>query len=209
MSISLPTPGNMEVSESITRKQRMNEVFAKESIIKYFPGEEPFSGRLPAAEGDDDCLVNLDASHPGFIPAETGGEDDPVEPPDPPGASSSRHGDAEDPGWLRPVEDLDAYTLHAQNAALERARHEWQEAREALIDDCVHQRFQLRQEFDREREALCLQLQKDWEQQECDLLQAVEQSKQELLQEVQQLRALHLQQTESIAAQNAERIQFQ
>uniref|UniRef100_A0ACB8GGB4 Uncharacterized protein n=1 Tax=Sphaerodactylus townsendi TaxID=933632 RepID=A0ACB8GGB4_9SAUR len=138
----------------------------------------------------------------------TGGEDDLVEPPDPPGGSSSHH-DAEDPGWSGPGKDLDAYTLHAQHAALEKAKREWQEAQEALIDDCVHQRFQLCQEFDREREALYLQLQKDREQQQHELLQAAEQSKQELLREVQQLWALHLRQTESSATQNAEHVQIQ
>uniref|UniRef100_A0ACB8EMV1 Uncharacterized protein n=1 Tax=Sphaerodactylus townsendi TaxID=933632 RepID=A0ACB8EMV1_9SAUR len=166
--------------------------------------------RCPVADdGDDDHLVNMDASHPGSLPAGTCGEDDLVEPPDPPGASSSHHEDADDPGWSGPGEDLDAYTLHEQHAVLERAKQEWQEAREAFIDDRVHQWFQLRQEFDREREALYLQLQKDRKQQERELLQAAEQSKQELLREVQQLRALHLRQTESSAAQNTERIQIQ
>uniref|UniRef100_A0ACB8FXR4 Uncharacterized protein n=1 Tax=Sphaerodactylus townsendi TaxID=933632 RepID=A0ACB8FXR4_9SAUR len=164
---------------------------------------------LPAAEEDDECLVNLEASHPEFVPEEIGSEDVPAEPPNPPGASSSHHGDVEDPGWVSPVEDFDAYTLHAQHEALERAKCEWQQAREALIDDRVHQRIQLRQELDREREALYLQLQTDREQQERDLLQVAEQSKQELLREVQQLWALHLQRTESSSAQNAERVQIQ
>uniref|UniRef100_A0ACB8GF93 Uncharacterized protein n=1 Tax=Sphaerodactylus townsendi TaxID=933632 RepID=A0ACB8GF93_9SAUR len=115
-------------------------------LDRYF--EDPaVTGRwqtcLVADEVDDKCLVNLEASHPGSLPTETGGEDDMVEPPDPPGASSSRHGDAEDPGWSEPGEDLDMYTLHAQHEALERAKREWQEAREALIDDRVHQHFQL------------------------------------------------------------------
>uniref|UniRef100_A0ACB8F1M0 Uncharacterized protein n=1 Tax=Sphaerodactylus townsendi TaxID=933632 RepID=A0ACB8F1M0_9SAUR len=134
---------------------------------------------LPATE-EDGCLVNLGVSHPGLPSVDTGEWEDildePPDPPDPPGATSSRHGDVETPD-----EDLDAFTLHAQHEALQRAKRDWQQAREALIDDRVHQRLQLRQEFEWEREALYLQLQKDCEQQGQDLLQAAEQSKQELL----------------------------
>uniref|UniRef100_A0ACB8FC57 Uncharacterized protein n=1 Tax=Sphaerodactylus townsendi TaxID=933632 RepID=A0ACB8FC57_9SAUR len=120
----------------------------------------------------------------------TYGEDEPVEPLNPPAAGSSHHGDAVDPGWPGPRDDPDPFILHAQHTALERAKCEWQEAHEALIDDCVHQWFHLREEFDREREVLYRQLQMDREQQERELLQAAEQSKQDLLREVQQLRAL-------------------
>uniref|UniRef100_A0ACB8GF72 Uncharacterized protein n=1 Tax=Sphaerodactylus townsendi TaxID=933632 RepID=A0ACB8GF72_9SAUR len=140
---------------------------------------------LPATE-EDECLVNLGAPHPGLPSVDTGeGEDvldEPPDPPDPPGATSSRHGDVETPD-----EDLDAFTLQAQHEALQRAKRDWQQAREALIDDQVHQQLQLHQEFEREREALYLQLQKDREQQERELLQAAEQSKQELLRELQHL----------------------
>uniref|UniRef100_A0ACB8FCR3 Uncharacterized protein n=1 Tax=Sphaerodactylus townsendi TaxID=933632 RepID=A0ACB8FCR3_9SAUR len=135
---------------------------------------------LPAADEDDEGLVNLVALQPRILATEAGDDDVSDELPDPPGASSSRHGDVE-----VPVEDLDAFTLHAQHEAL------------------------LRQEFDRKREALYLQLQKDHEQQERNLLQAAEQSKQELLQEVQHLRSLQLRHTEGTAAQQAERIQLQ
>uniref|UniRef100_A0ACB8F7V5 Uncharacterized protein n=1 Tax=Sphaerodactylus townsendi TaxID=933632 RepID=A0ACB8F7V5_9SAUR len=184
----------------------LDRYFDDPTTTDYWQSAQP---RLPTTEEDDEGLVNLDASHPELLPMEAGGEDIPVEPPDPLGASSSRHGDVGDPGWEAPVEDLDAYTLHAQHEALERAKREWQQAREALIDDRVHQWIQLRHEFNRERETLYLQLQKDHEQQERDLLQAAEQSKQELLREVQQFRTLQLWRPKHSAAQQAERIQLQ
>uniref|UniRef100_A0ACB8GF01 Uncharacterized protein n=1 Tax=Sphaerodactylus townsendi TaxID=933632 RepID=A0ACB8GF01_9SAUR len=63
---------------------------------------------LPATKEDVD-LVNLDASHP-RLPSIDTGEDEELDEPNPPRASSSRQGDVEAPDG-----DLDAFTLHAQH----------------------------------------------------------------------------------------------
>uniref|UniRef100_A0ACB8E6J5 Uncharacterized protein n=1 Tax=Sphaerodactylus townsendi TaxID=933632 RepID=A0ACB8E6J5_9SAUR len=103
---------------------------------------------LPAIE-EDEGLLNLGASRPGLPSLYTAEEEDVLdEPPDPPEATSSRHGDVETLD-----KDLDALTLHAQHEALQRAKRDWQQAREALIDDRVYQRLQIHQQFEREREA--------------------------------------------------------
>uniref|UniRef100_A0ACB8FFY2 Uncharacterized protein n=1 Tax=Sphaerodactylus townsendi TaxID=933632 RepID=A0ACB8FFY2_9SAUR len=128
----------------------------KRGMQAYWPDED--------IEGEQ--LVNLDASNPGSLPPGAYGEDELVEPLNPPRVGSSHHGDADDPGWPETRDDPDPFTLHAPYAALEQAKREWQEAREALIDDCVHQQFQLREEFDKERKVLYHQLQRDQEQQE-------------------------------------------
>uniref|UniRef100_A0ACB8F297 Uncharacterized protein n=1 Tax=Sphaerodactylus townsendi TaxID=933632 RepID=A0ACB8F297_9SAUR len=146
-------------------------------------------------------MLNPGASCPG-LPSHYPEEDvleEPPDPPNPPGATLSRQGDVETLD-----DDLDAFTLHAQHEALQRAKRDWQQAREALVDE-----LQLHQEFECEREALYLQLQKDRKQQEHDLLQAAEKSKQELLQELQHLRSLHQRETDGVAAQQAERQQLQ
>uniref|UniRef100_A0ACB8FSV4 Uncharacterized protein n=1 Tax=Sphaerodactylus townsendi TaxID=933632 RepID=A0ACB8FSV4_9SAUR len=110
--------------------------------------------RWPDKDVERKQLVNLDASNPGSLPPGAYGEDELVEPLNPPGAASLHHGEADDPE----ADDPDPFTLHGHHAALERAKREWQEAHEALIDDRVHHWFQLREEFDREREVLYRQL---------------------------------------------------
>uniref|UniRef100_A0ACB8F135 Uncharacterized protein n=1 Tax=Sphaerodactylus townsendi TaxID=933632 RepID=A0ACB8F135_9SAUR len=121
-----------------------------------------------------------------------------------PGATSSRH---EDLGW--PRSEPDPSLLHAQHEALEKAKREWQEACEALIEDRLQQKLRLEEELEREKEALQLQFQHDCEQQERDFLQAAEQSKQVLLRQRESLRVLRAQGDVNSAMQKAEHLQLQ
>uniref|UniRef100_A0ACB8FIV0 Uncharacterized protein n=1 Tax=Sphaerodactylus townsendi TaxID=933632 RepID=A0ACB8FIV0_9SAUR len=169
--------------------------------------ELPESGAvaaLPAVEEEEGLIDLRRGSRLRLSFAEGLGDGEPEEPPDPPGATSSRH---EDLGL--PRGDPDPSLLHAQHEALEKAKREWQQACEALIEDRLQQRIRFQEELEWEKKALHLQFQQDREKQERKFLQAAEQSKQDLLRQRQSLKALRVQGDVDSAVQRAERLQLQ
>uniref|UniRef100_A0ACB8ECY7 Uncharacterized protein n=1 Tax=Sphaerodactylus townsendi TaxID=933632 RepID=A0ACB8ECY7_9SAUR len=150
-------------------KVAIREVPLRESLEFGMP-QSGAMATLPMAEGDvleprrssrfklsfADELVDEEPEDP----TESSVDEEPEEPLVLPAATSS----GRDNLGL-PHGEPDPYLLHAQHESLEKIKREWQEAREALLEEHLQQRIRFQEELEREKEALYLQLQQDREKQ--------------------------------------------
>uniref|UniRef100_A0ACB8F1V0 Uncharacterized protein n=1 Tax=Sphaerodactylus townsendi TaxID=933632 RepID=A0ACB8F1V0_9SAUR len=137
------------------------------------------SSRFKLSFADD--LVNEEPEEP----TESSVDEEPEEPPILPAATSSGHDDLG-----LPRGEPDPYFLHVQNESLKKIKREWQEAREALLEERLEQWICFQEELEREKEALYLRLQQDREKQERELCLFAEQSRHDLSWEKLTLKAL-------------------